>query len=79
MMASIYAVPGRVTEGSEQPFAVWKIIALLLIGGGVLVETTRSSINVKTPTLGLTGGYHTIADAPFEWFSDGRLNPQVVS
>ena len=28
----------------------------------------------RAPTVGLDGGYHDVADKPFTWFADGRLN-----
>ena len=73
-MASIYAVPGRVIEGSEQPIRSMENYRAAAHRwrsdpDGFWLETTRSSIEwSKTPTLGLTGGYHTIYNAPFSGF-----------
>jgi acetyl-CoA synthetase len=42
---------------------------------GFWLEATNRLIHwQKPPTLGLEGGYSTVAEEPFRWFSDGRLN-----
>jgi len=39
------------------------------------LEVARNTVHWRTePTIGLQGGYGQVAEAPFRWFADGRLN-----
>ena len=79
-MSELHQVPARVREGSTssiQTLDDWRKhwMAAANDPDGYWLDITRSRIAWRTePTIGLEGGYQSVADQPFKWFSDGTLN-----
>ena len=79
-MSTIYPVPEHVSQGSNAAIAsldsyrqTWA--QATADRDGFWLDVTRESIAWQTPpSVGLTGNYHTVPDAPLEWFADGVLN-----
>ena len=78
-MSDMHPVPERVSAGSTSPIqtlddyrAWWQRAAQ--DPDGTWLDVTREHVHWRTPpTRGLEGGYRTVADAPFQWFSDGGV------
>ncbi len=79
-MSDHVPVPARVSADSPNPIRdldSWRehwLAARDDPDGTWLVETRRSIAWQTPPTRGLEGSFHTIAEAPLRWFSDGVLN-----
>ena len=79
-MSDLYAVPSRVSEGSTSPvptLSAWREAWMDARDNPdrFWLDVTKSRIHWRTePTRGLDGGYDTVRDGPFAWFSDGTLN-----
>ncbi|MEQ1568660.1 MAG: acetate--CoA ligase [Myxococcota bacterium] len=80
MNSELYPVPDRVRHGSPSPIHTREQYldaaarAAADPSGFWLHEAHRRLEWDRSPTVGLEGGYHTIADGPFQWFRDGKLN-----
>jgi acetyl-CoA synthetase len=78
-----YAVPARVSHGSESPIpdlAAWREHTFRAQNDpdGYWLDIARKVVTWhREPTLGLSGSFHTIADGPLAWFADGELNLTV--
>ncbi len=79
-MQTTYPVPARVSEGSRNianNMAAYREVYSLAQSDPdrFWLAQTRERIAWRTkPTVGLEGGYATVAEQPFRWFSDGVLN-----
>jgi len=79
-MTDLFAVPDRVRSGSVQPLSTldaWRAAwmdALNRPDQFWLEEARESIVWRQTPTIGLEGSFHTIAEGPIRWFADGTLN-----
>jgi acetyl-CoA synthetase len=79
-MGERYEVPARVRAGSTGGLSNmdgWRATWMEADhdpDGFWLDETRRNIAWIKPPTVGLEGGYHTVAEGPFTWFADGTLN-----
>ena len=79
-MSDTYAVPNRVSEGSTSPIPTMesyrqRYLEAMNNPDRFWLGVTKDRIAWRTPpTQGLDGGYHSIADGPFSWFADGKLN-----
>ncbi len=79
-MSETYAVPSRVTEGSQSPVPSIDAYRKAWLDARAnpdqfWLDVTKSRVKWMTePTLGLEGDYRTVKDGPFKWFSDGVLN-----
>jgi len=79
-MSEIYAVPARVSQGSDSPLAThdgWRRVREAAINDPDAFWLAQAKARLQwhtEPTLGLQGDYHSITDAPIRWFSDGKLN-----
>ncbi|MFT4703860.1 MAG: acetyl-CoA synthetase [Bradymonadia bacterium] len=79
-MSDLWPVPARVTEGASTPVSsldryreTW--LQAAADPDGFWLEETKNSIAWRTePTRGLDGGYRSVVDGSFSWFSDGTLN-----
>ena len=77
---SVRAVPDRVSAGSPNPIAsmdAWRTTWLAARNDPDafwLAEARRRVQWRRPPTVGLEGDYHSVRQAPFTWFADGRLN-----
>jgi len=77
---SIHPVPERVQSGSPNPISsmeAWRAAWLQARNDPDAFWLAEARARVrwrKAPTEGLRGGYHTVHEAPFTWFADGRLN-----
>ncbi len=75
-----HAVPERVRAGSEQPIDDFPAYLdarhrAEADPDGYWLAIARARVAWRTaPTVGLDGGYHSVADSPFSWFADGTLN-----
>jgi acetyl-CoA synthetase len=79
-MSELYAVPERVSTGSPSPVSDlddYRRTAHVAASdpSGFWLRQALDRLHWRTrPTKGLEGGYHSIAESPFRWFSDGVLN-----
>ena len=75
-----YPIPERVSADSPSPISsmdAWREqwLAARADPGGFWLAETRRRLRWRTePTRGLEGSFHSIADGPLAWFSDGTLN-----
>ena len=73
-------VPARVRAGSPNPMTSmdgYKALYEEILAdpdGYWVAETTRRIAWRDAPSVGLSGSFATIADAPIRWFEDGTLN-----
>ena len=79
-MSEPIPVPARVREGSSSPIqslADWRAAWMDARDDPDsfwLREAKARLTWTKAPTIGLEGSFHTVADQPIAWFSDGVLN-----
>ncbi len=79
-MADLYPVPEAVSAGASGPLRTFDayLRAAHRAGSdpsGYWLQQARERLAWRTPpTVGLQGGYHTVAGEPFTWFADGVLN-----
>jgi len=79
-MSKKYSVPPRVSEGCQQPIDSMdryreECSRWAADPDGFWLGETREKIQWQSPpSVGLEGDYHSVAERPFSWFKDGRLN-----
>ena len=79
-MSELYPVPPRVSENSPNPLHsldTWREAtqAAQADPDGFWLDISRNLIQWQSPpSLGLSGGFHSISEGPIRWFEDGILN-----
>ena len=79
-MQDVVSVPARVAEGSPNPISTldaWRAqwLAARDDPDGFWLDVARSTLAWRSsPTLGLEGSFHSVAEEPLRWFGDGVLN-----
>jgi acetyl-CoA synthetase len=79
-MSSLFAVPARAHEGSSSPLSDMDQYRAAFLDAqadpdGFWLARALDLVSWQTPpSMGLEGGFHSIAEAPLRWFGDGVLN-----
>lgn len=82
-MSQIHPVPARVSEGAQGPVTsmeTWRETRDRSSDdpNGFWLDIANERIAWETPpTRGLDGDFHSVAEDPIAWFSDGKLNITV--